>query len=53
MALGVADYVWSIDDLVNSATTEAPTTDLWRFGRFTAIERGRYAAREPYWLRRG
>jgi hypothetical protein len=41
MALGVTDHVWSVTELVNAATTEAPITDRPRFGRFRVIEGGR------------
>ncbi len=41
MALGVADHVWSIDELVSAATTEAPITNRPRFGRFQVINGGR------------
>jgi len=41
MALGVIDHVWSIDELVTAATTEAPVTDRPRFGRFQVIDGGR------------
>jgi len=39
MALGVADHVWSIDELIASST-EAPITDGRRFGRFRVIDGG-------------
>ena len=41
MALGVTDHVWSIEELVASATIEAPITDKPKFGRFQVIDGGR------------
>ena len=40
MALGVTDHVWSIEELVAAATTEAPITDKPRFSRFQVIQGG-------------
>jgi hypothetical protein len=36
----VGDHVWSIDDLIAAASTEAPIADGRRFGRFRAIDGG-------------
>ena len=41
MALGLTDHVWSIAELVEAATIEAPITDRPRFGRFQVIQGGR------------
>lgn len=39
--MGVTDHVWSIEELVAAATTEAPITDKPRFSRFQVIQGGR------------
>jgi hypothetical protein len=41
MAMGLTDHVWSIAELVEAATTEAPISDRPRFGRFRVIDGGR------------
>lgn len=38
MAMGLTAHVWSIEELVNAATTEAPITDKPRFSRFQVIQ---------------
>jgi IS1 family transposase len=40
MAMGLTDHIWSIAELVEAATTEAPITDRPRFSRFQVIEGG-------------
>lgn len=40
MALGVTDHVWSVAELVEAATVEAPITDRPRFSRFQVIQSG-------------
>lgn len=40
MALGITDHVWSVAELVEAATVEAPITDRPRFGRFQVIQGG-------------
>jgi len=41
LVIAVTDHVWSVEELVNAATTEAPITDRPRFGRFQVIQGGR------------
>lgn len=40
MALGLTDHIWSIEELVTTASMDAPITDRPRFGRFQVIKGG-------------
>jgi hypothetical protein len=40
-ALGLTDHIWSVDELLQAATMEAPISDGPRFDRFQVIKGGK------------